>query len=164
MTEFVSRMAAYVDLPPAAILEEPPAGVSIELQPVQDIAEQETPAEDLTASWRHLKHNWGEMRERIKVAKAELRAIGRLAMLDVDSAHSTIQTLKLDAEEPIDSAETFRLLTLKERIQCQASYIQREQWQRRRYRRKYIKNRALGYGAIAGLAVGLGILETKYLS
>lgn len=61
----------------------------------QVTAEAEIAEDDLSRSWDNLKRGFKSFRERTQTAKTQLRAVGYLAMLDVESAAETAGSLEI---------------------------------------------------------------------
>jgi hypothetical protein len=172
MSELISRMSSYVSIQPEAGLNQAPTA-SLEVSEVTDVTEPEYD-EDISASWRNLKHSWTEMHGRIKTAKSELRSIGRLAMLDLDGAQASLPELRIAPPEmPADKSRSFR-----KRISDRADKIiaeehasklsrkeakkqSRKQWRQEKIRewKTDAKWYALGVGAAALSGAGVAYLK-----
>jgi hypothetical protein len=161
MSELISRMSSYVSIQPEAGLNQAPTA-SLEVSEVTDVTEPEYD-EDISASWRHLKHSWTEMHGRIKTAKSELRSIGRLAMelriapseMPADKSRSFRKRIS-DRADKIIAEEHASKLSRKE-----AKKQSRKQWRQEKIRewKTDAKWYALGVGAAALSGAGVAYLK-----
>jgi hypothetical protein len=107
-------------------------------------------------SWQDIKHSFGTMRERLRAARAQTKALGRLAMLDIDGAQANLRTITQSTEETDD----FNMMSLKDRIRLEADHIRREQKQKRRH----LARRTLKYLGTAAAGTAVGLLESRVLN
>jgi hypothetical protein len=127
----------------------------------------ELPTELASASWQDIKHNFKHsfrtMRESLRIIRHDAKAIGHLAMLDVEGAQAELEAIR--SFQPVEVRQT-----LMERIRSKAAEAdeeeRREKWQRKQKRHR-LRNKSLGVVAVAGLAFSVGasvpLLENLFL-
>jgi hypothetical protein len=137
-------------LPPAIRLPKSQAEVFGNQEEV--IAEPQ-PAEDIKIDWPGLKRGVKAMRERLSIARAEARALGHLATLNLEAAGADLAYLPSQAAEP-----KIKPMGFWERARLQRDNILEQQYASR-YRRRQELKRNLGQAA----ALGASALLAAYI-
>jgi hypothetical protein len=128
------------------------------VQPAEDLSKAAAdiyePAEPETAAtnWQNAKYVFKSMRESLRIVRHNARAIGHLAMLDVEAAQAELEVTR--SFQPAEDRQT-----LMERIRSKAAEAdedeRREKWQRKQKRHR-LRNKTLGVIGVASFAFSVG--------
>jgi hypothetical protein len=164
MSELITRLSPYRIQLPSESYERLPSETERKLwlaPELADVAEYETQEPDLITSWRHLKRGFGSLHERIVTAQTEIRAVGRLAILDITGASLVLDKASLNSLSAEDT-DNYQPHSFMERVRLNAEDILCEKRYIRRKRIRETKNRTNWTVAVVGAAVLTGYLSDKF--